>query len=94
MDFTGELRKNGIRHDNLFLRHLSDFKLLERYGETKGKHTVVGTQSYCGHNEYFDGGEEGFREIRHYIHTATLKILKKLPFRRILLLPLWVFLTI
>jgi methylenetetrahydrofolate dehydrogenase (NADP+)/methenyltetrahydrofolate cyclohydrolase len=48
----------------LFLRHLSDFKLLERYGETKGKHTVVGTQSYCGHNEYFDGGEEGFREIR------------------------------
>jgi methylenetetrahydrofolate dehydrogenase (NADP+)/methenyltetrahydrofolate cyclohydrolase len=56
MDFIGELEKwHG--HDPLFLRHLWILELLERYGETKGKHTVV-IGRILWVNEYFD--EKGF----------------------------------
>jgi methylenetetrahydrofolate dehydrogenase (NADP+)/methenyltetrahydrofolate cyclohydrolase len=71
-------------------------ELLERYGvETKGKHTVViGRSHIVGRPMSFFDVEKAFRELNSYTTHSYTKILKKLPFRQILLLPLWVFLTI
>jgi methylenetetrahydrofolate dehydrogenase (NADP+)/methenyltetrahydrofolate cyclohydrolase len=61
-------------------------ELLERYGvETKGKHTVViGRSHIVGRPIWVFWWEKGFPGTQQW-HTQLTKILKKLPFRRILL---------
>jgi methylenetetrahydrofolate dehydrogenase (NADP+)/methenyltetrahydrofolate cyclohydrolase len=61
-------------------------ELLERYGvETKGKHTVViGRSHIVVANMSILMGRKAFQEFDSDTHNYT-KILKKLPFRQILL---------
>jgi methylenetetrahydrofolate dehydrogenase (NADP+)/methenyltetrahydrofolate cyclohydrolase len=76
MDFIREFGKMALDMTTLFLPHLWNFELLERYGVEKGKHTVViGRSHIVGRPMSILMGRKGFPGTQQlHLHTVTLKI--------------------